>query len=212
MAKAAVLWLHGLGDEGPSWRGAFSAVDRMVKDIKWVHPTAPEQEVSIQDGEICTSWFDIKTWPIGLKEPEGATGIDKTVVSVHKMLEKLEAEGYPSERIILGGFSQGGTVSLLAGLSYPRRLGGVVSISGWLTYRAAFAEKVSEAGKSVPCLFTCGKGDPVVTHEITKESASILEGLLGSNVTCLHANRFEHFQNAEEQRAVEDFMIKVFTA
>ena len=60
----------------------------------------------LQGGGRCTSWFDIVTWPVGLAEPEGPTGIDDTVKRVHKMLEEIEADGIPSNRILIGGFSQ----------------------------------------------------------------------------------------------------------
>ncbi len=60
----------------------------------------------MQGGGRCTSWFDIVTWPVGLAEPEGPTGIDDTVKRVHKMLEEIEADGIPSNRILIGGFSQ----------------------------------------------------------------------------------------------------------
>ena len=61
-------------------------------------------------------------------------------------------------------------MSLLAGLSYKKRLAGIVSISGWAAYRSDLPDRVSEAAKSVPYLFTCGVGDPIVKHELTKES------------------------------------------
>ena len=46
--------------------------------------------------------------------------------------------GIPANRIILGGFSQGGTLSLFAGLTNELRLGGVVILSG----RLAMQDKI----------------------------------------------------------------------
>ena len=45
--------------------------------------------------------------------------------------EQIEG-GIPSERIVVGGFSQGGVVSLLTGLTSKRKLAGVIALSCYL--------------------------------------------------------------------------------
>lgn len=40
--------------------------------------------------------------------------------------------GIPADRIILGGFSQGGALALYSALTYPEKLGGVIGLSCWL--------------------------------------------------------------------------------
>ena len=47
-------------------------------------------------------------------------------------------QGIPADRIVLGGFSQGGAMSLLAGLTTERKLGGIAVMSGWLPLRNKF--------------------------------------------------------------------------
>lgn len=54
----------------------------------------------------------------------------ETVSYLNGLIEKEVSAGVPPERIVLGGFSQGGAMSLLAGLTDKRRLGGVVVLSG----------------------------------------------------------------------------------
>ena len=86
----AVLWLHGLGDSGSGWKGAFGP---LTKQATFHHPTAPEQPVTspVHQGEVMTSWFDIKLWPLGLSEPQDgtvATQMDETVANIHKKLEE----------------------------------------------------------------------------------------------------------------------------
>jgi predicted esterase len=126
-AKPAVLWLHGLGDTGAGWQGAFG---QLTAGATFHHPTAPTASVTINGGMQSTSWMDLKSFPVDLSEPEAGADFDATVASVHAMLEQIEAEGTPAEQILIGGFSQGGATSLAAGLAYPRRLAGIVSISG----------------------------------------------------------------------------------
>ena len=128
-AKPAVLWLHGLGDTGAGWQGAFGP---LAAAATFHHPTAPTAPVTINGGMQSTSWMDLKSFPVDLSEPEAGSDFDATVASVHGMLEQIEADGTPAEQILIGGFSQGGATSLAAGLAYPRRLAGIVSISGWV--------------------------------------------------------------------------------
>lgn len=60
-----------------------------------------------------------------------------SVAAVEYLIEKEVAESHiKSERIFVGGFSQGGVISILTGLNTPRKLGGVICLSGWLPMRA----------------------------------------------------------------------------
>ncbi|CAK0872240.1 unnamed protein product, partial [Prorocentrum cordatum] len=200
----AVVWLHGLGDTGDGWRGAFGS----LRGVEFHHPTAPTRPVSCNSGMRSTSWFDIQDIPVDLSEPEGPRDMDTSVEQVHGMLRDLEAKGVPAGSIVLGGFSQGGAVSLSAGLSYPRALGGVVSISGWCVNREDVTSWMSEAGRRAPVLMCCGDGDPVVDFSITGESGRLLQEALGDSVQVLCPEREMHQPSREEMRAVLQFMQK----
>lgn len=154
-----------------------------------------------------TSWFDIDSIPVCLSEPESPRDMEDSVSSVHQQLDTLEREGLPASSVLLGGFSQGGAVSLLAGLSYPKTLGGIVSISGWCTNRADVQSWISEAGKRAPVLMCCGDGDPVVDFSITKKSADLLkQALPESSLEVLCPKRAMHQPGQSEIAAVVDFM------
>ena len=61
--------------------------------------------------------------------------------SVRSIGELITAEvdaGIPADRIIIGGFSQGGVMSLLTGLTSERKLGGVIVMSSWLPLKSKF--------------------------------------------------------------------------
>ena len=191
MLKPAVLWLHGLGDTGAGWKGAFGP---LAKQADFHHPTAPEQPVTspVHQGEVMTSWFDIQGWPLGLSEPEGPPGIEETVTVIHQKLDSIAESGVPHDKIVLGGFSQGGAVSILAGLTYPKRLAGIVAISGWCVYREQLAERVHEANRHTPIFLSVGIGDPIVTFPLTKASGELLQKTLGDHVIANHADRPMH--------------------
>eukprot|EP00931_Biecheleriopsis_adriatica_P007931 TRINITY_DN109173_c0_g1_i1.p1 TRINITY_DN109173_c0_g1~~TRINITY_DN109173_c0_g1_i1.p1 ORF type:complete len:207 (-),score=42.38 TRINITY_DN109173_c0_g1_i1:61-681(-) len=196
----AVLWIHGLGDSGAGWEGAFR-----IAGVRFHHPTAPIRPVTCNGGSSCTSWFDIDDIPVRATEREPPKDIEESAKSIHGMLDQIEKEGTPAESIVLGGFSQGGTLSLLAGLSYPKRLAGVVSISGWCAKRSDMSW-VSEAAKQTPVLMCCGDGDPVVDFSVTKLSADLLREVLGDNITVLAPKRPMHQPSAAEDDATLKFM------
>ena len=69
---------------------------------------------------------------------EDADGIEKAAAMVHSLIEEEINRGISSHRIIVGGFSQGGALSLYSSLRSKRTLGGVVTLSCWLPLPANF--------------------------------------------------------------------------
>lgn len=62
----------------------------------------------------------------------------KTVHSLNQLITAEVDAGIPANRIVLGGFSQGGAMTLLTGLTAERRLAGLAVLSGWLPLRNSF--------------------------------------------------------------------------
>jgi lysophospholipase-1 len=67
----------------------------------------------------------------------------RTVSLVNRLISAEVDSGIDPGRIVVGGFSQGAAMSLLCGLTSERKLGGVVSLSGWLALRSKI-QTVSE--------------------------------------------------------------------
>lgn len=44
--------------------------------------------------------------------------------------------GIPSERIVIGGFSMGGSLALYAGLTYDKPLAGILGLSSFLVQKS----------------------------------------------------------------------------
>lgn len=62
-----------------------------------------------------------------------------TVTQLNKLIStEISSADLEANRIIIGGFSQGGAMSLLTGLTNERKLGGVAVMSGWLPLRHKF--------------------------------------------------------------------------
>lgn len=104
--------------------------------MKVVCPTAPTQPVSLNAGFRMPSWFDLKT--LDISGPEDEEGIKAASVNIHSMINTEIEKGVPAERIVLGGFSQGGALALYSALTYNKPLAGVVALSCWLPLHKQF--------------------------------------------------------------------------
>lgn len=56
--------------------------------------------------------------------------------AVQSLVQDEEKKGIPSDRIIIGGFSQGGAVALHAALTMNKKIGGLILLSTWLPLHA----------------------------------------------------------------------------
>lgn len=77
--------------------------------------------------------FDI--FSFGFKGPEDETGILRSRDEVNMLITQEVAEDLPANRIVIGGFSQGGAITLATGLTTPRQLAGLAVLSGWFPIR-----------------------------------------------------------------------------
>ncbi|WP_372872086.1 alpha/beta hydrolase [Shewanella sp.] len=160
-AKAAVIWLHGLGDSGAGF--APIVPELALPDdsgIRFVFPHAPEQPVTINGGYIMRAWYDIKS--MDLHDRADMTGVLVSEQQVRHLIEEQIAKGIPSERIVLAGFSQGGVMSLFSGLRFPKPLAGIMALSCYLPGAEQLPQDVSEANRMTAILQHHGEHDDVV--------------------------------------------------
>lgn len=211
--RAAIVWLHGVGDTGAGWEGQWHSVCERRAGIELHHPTAPCGSLAARPGEQLSRWFELCTWPVSLAEPEPPAGLDTAIAAIHHLLDRVVASGVPSERLVVGGFSQGGAAALAAGLSYPSALAGICSISGWLVRRADVGGLAHRANQGVPIFFSCGTADPIVSFRLAKASAEALSRLdgrraEGERTSVLHVDRATHGPKQKEMQAAGDFLLR----
>lgn len=82
------------------------------------------------------AWFDLKDFSFVSTEDEN--GMLASVRMLEGIIRNEVDNGMDASRIVLGGFSQGGVMALLGGLTSERKLGGVVVLSAWLPLREKF--------------------------------------------------------------------------
>jgi len=166
---ATVIWLHGLGDSGKEWTKLASAIS--VPWAKFVFPTAARQESTICEGATMNSWYDITG--LGVKELRAdEEGIRKSIEHIHSLLKAEIEAGTPSERIIVGGFSQGGCVAIAAAMTFEQELGGVMAVSSW--YPRGVADTPTPANKKLPVMLCHGEVDPIAKVEWSRKAFEYL--------------------------------------
>lgn len=76
--------------------------------------------------------------PFNNASTDDEAGMQQSMEQINQLISTEVDSGTLPSRIILGGFSQGGTMALLTGLTGERKLAGVISLSGWLPLRNKF--------------------------------------------------------------------------
>jgi phospholipase/carboxylesterase len=155
--KSVLIWMHGLGDSAEGFLDVFDHSSRPVpEDMKIILLTAPNAAVTVNGGMRMNSWYDIKSF----ERKDGdisQSDVESNSKRVIKVIED-ETKVVGSNRIFIGGFSQGACMALYTGLSFEKELGGVIAMSGLLF---PFT-KIAEGKKKFPILITHGKWDPLL--------------------------------------------------
>lgn len=117
-------------------------------------------------------------------EDEDGAGILQSRDYFHGLIQQEIKDGISADRIILGGFSQGGAMSIFAGLTAPVKIGGIVGLSSWLLLNQKFKEYVPEGNinKDTPIFMGHGNRDPLVLYDLAKDSEKALKDM-GYGVT-----------------------------
>ncbi|EFQ32750.1 phospholipase/Carboxylesterase [Colletotrichum graminicola M1.001] len=209
---ATVIFAHGLGDTGNGWASAVENWRRRQRldEVKFVLPHAPQIPITCNWGMRMPGWFDIKKLDgtvEGLRESEDEPGILASAQYFRSLIQAEVDAGIPADRIVLGGFSQGGALSIFAGLTCPHRIAGIVGLSCWLPLSNKFAGLVpaDKPNQDTPLFLGHGDADPLVRHELGALSAEALTKL-GYKVTRKIYPGMPHAACPEELDEVEAFL------
>jgi phospholipase/carboxylesterase len=100
--------------------------------------------------------------------PYQGQGVLKIREKLFDLLNDLELQGWKSDKIFLFGFSQGCLISADLGMNYPKKLAGIVGISGYFNFFPRWKNTISTQAKRTPWLFTHGHQDDVLPLPETK--------------------------------------------
>jgi len=174
-AKAAVLWLHGLGADGHDFESLVPYLDIPPEAaVRFVFPNAPSIPVTINGGFVMPAWYDITD--MSLDRKHDLVGMERSSAQLRSLIQRENDRGIPSDRIVVAGFSQGGAVALYTALRYEERLAGLMLLSTYLVGDTLEAER-SPANRGIPILQAHGTEDPMVPIRGGEQARAELERL-----------------------------------
>jgi phospholipase/carboxylesterase len=131
--------------------------------------------VTINNGYVMRAWYDILGMDLVRREDE--VGLRKSQQQIEQLITREIERGIPAERIILAGFSQGCAMTLQTGLRHPKKLAGLLCLSGYLPLADKLPAECSEANRSTPIFMAHGRVDPVVQIARAETSRDFLTRL-----------------------------------
>ncbi len=160
-ARAAMILLHGRGASADDILGL--AEHFMRDDVAYLAPDAAGH-----------TWYPYPfIQPVERNEPY----LSSALKLVDTIVQSIEAQGIPAERIIILGFSQGACLSTEYATRNARRYGGVAALTGGLigaevnqaNYRGDFA--------GTPVLLGSSDVDPHIPLARVHETKAVMESL-----------------------------------
>ncbi|MBA6383469.1 carboxylesterase [Colwellia sp. BRX10-6] len=172
-ATSCVIWLHGLGDSGDGFAPIVPVLNLpKAHGIRFIFPHAPEQAVTINQGYVMRSWYDIKS--MDLHNRADMSGVLESEQAIHALIQQQIDSGIAANKIVLAGFSQGGVISLFTGLRYPKALAGIMALSCYLPTADKLPDNCHIANKQTPILQNHGEQDDVVPMSSGKMANQLL--------------------------------------
>lgn len=200
---AAVIWLHGLGADGYDFVPVVRELESAgAPAARYVFPHAPQIPVTINSGYVMRAWYDILGTDLVRRE-DGAR-IRASADAVEQLIAREGTRGIPRQRVVLAGFSQGGAITLHAGLRSTAPLAGLMALSTYLPLADVAQAEATAASKSIPIFMAHGTQDPVIPLDRATASRDKLKAL-GYAVEW-HEYPMPHSVNGDEITAIAAFL------
>ncbi|KAF1977665.1 acyl-protein thioesterase 1 [Bimuria novae-zelandiae CBS 107.79] len=208
---ATVIVAHGLGDSGTGWLFLAENYRRrsVFEEVAFVFPHAPNIPVTLNMGMKMPGWYDIKSLSTLQDREEDEQGILRSRDYFHSLIDAEVAKGIPANRVVIGGFSQGGAMALLSGITYKEPLGGIFGLSCYLLLHKKIKDLIPEnnPNQNTPIFMGHGDKDQVVAHKYGTMSAEALKEMK-YDVTFNTYKGLPHSADDEELDHLEEFLNK----
>jgi len=179
--RAAMIMIHGRGATAEGIIGLAGELDQPR-----LHYYAPQAQGF--------TWYPNSFLaPIASNEPGISSGLQK----IHDLIEEINAQGIPAEKVFLLGFSQGACLATEFAARHPRKYGGVIGLSGGLIGPEISAGNYTGSLSGTPVFLGCSDVDPHIPKERVQETAEIFKKL-GASVEMKLYPGMGHLVNQDE--------------
>lgn len=191
-ARVTLICLHGRGASAEDILGL--AAELGLGDVACIAPQATGR-----------SWYPYTFLsPIEKNEP----ALSSALAVISRLLAQLAADGVPSERVGLIGFSQGACLSMEYAARHPRRYAGVFGLSGGLIGAPGTLPDRTGSLDGTPVFIGCSDVDAHIPLGRVHESAEVLRRM-GAAVDERIYPRMGHTVNGDELAAIRAMLSAV---
>lgn len=166
---ALVLLMHGVGSNETDM---FRLADEFTGNVVVVSARAP---FSIAPGRY--AWFALEVSNGVRKINEEQAEKSRQIINLF-VNQLSERYGTDTQRVYLGGFSQGGIMAYSVGLTYPQKFAGIFAFSSRLLSEVRPLIKDKKALEHLKIFIAHGTQDQTLTIEYAREAKRFLEPLL----------------------------------
>lgn len=173
----SVIWMHGLGADGSDFEPIVPELGLAeAPAVRFIFPHAPYRAVTCNGGYVMRAWYDIISLAPGTRQIDEA-GLLASRAFVRHLIEREAARGVPSERVIVAGFSQGGAVAYLTGLTHPAPLAGIIALSTYIPSADLVRNALAAANGQIPIFAAHGTEDDVVALGLGEQAVGLVQAL-----------------------------------
>jgi len=182
-------------------------------ETKFIFPNAPQIAITVNMGMRMPGWYDItdidaiSSTSDAMNRSEDEPGILRSQSVFHNLIAEEIKAGIPSERIVLGGFSQGGAMSILSGVTCPTKLGGIFGLSCYMLLQGKLKDMVpaSTPNQQTSIFMGHGTADPLIKVQWGEATAERLK-TWGYSVDLKTYRGLQHSAAPEEINDLETWL------
>jgi phospholipase/carboxylesterase len=205
-ADMSVILLHGLGANGYDLMSLVPLFDLPQNHtIRFIFPHAPPRPITINNGYVMPGWYDIGGFSQDSRED--LAGLQQSRQQVENLVEQEIKSDIPAERIILGGFSQGGALTLFTGLQSAHQFAGLIVLSAYLPCQTFLEGHRVKENTATPIFMAHGAQDPMVPYQWGMQAKQKLEQW--SYRVSWHDYPIQHAICEAEIQAIGAFILKL---
>ncbi|MDQ6630828.1 MAG: alpha/beta hydrolase-fold protein [Verrucomicrobiota bacterium] len=185
--------LHGLGDsiEGYRWLPEALRFDW----LNYLLVNAPD------DYYTGFSWYDFANQP--------GPGIKRSRDFIFHLLDDLRKKNFPTDQIILFGFSQGCLMMLEVGLRYPHLFAGLIGVSGYAHEPEKLIQERSPVAAQQRFLITHGTQDTLIPFAAVKKQIEQFQNA-GLQIEWREFHKAHTIAGETELKVIRNFIEKCF--
>ncbi|EGC29270.1 hypothetical protein DICPUDRAFT_43087 [Dictyostelium purpureum] len=171
--SASVIFAHGIGERGQLWADIIETIQsKGNQHIKFICPNSLVEPVSKYYDYPIRSWFNYSR--LG---QEDRKSLDFSAAAILSIIDnEVQNNNIHPERIIVGGFGQGGALALYSFFNGGYSLGGCFTLSGYLPLNHSFKNVILDSVNiKNPLLMLHGDQDELIDLSIGQQSFDFLK-------------------------------------